>query len=37
MADCHATKYSPSQLLQILLVLHGVMDSDAMQNQVEFL
>lgn len=34
---CHATKYSASQLLQILLVLHGVMDRDAMQNQVEFL
>lgn len=37
VAYCHATKYSPSQLLQLLIVLHGVMDSDEMRNHVEFL
>lgn len=37
VAYCHATKYSPNQLLQLLVVLHGVMDSDEMRNHVEFL
>ena len=37
VAYCHPTKYSPSQLLQILIVLHGVMSRDEMRNHVEFL
>lgn len=34
---CHATKYRSSQLLQILLVLHAVMDEESMHNQVEYI
>jgi predicted nuclease of predicted toxin-antitoxin system len=37
IAYCHPTKYAPSQLLQILLVLHGVMSRDEVQDHVEFL
>lgn len=37
IAYCHATKYSASQLLQLLIVLHGVMDREEMRNHVEFL
>jgi hypothetical protein len=37
IAFCHATKYTAGQLLQVLLMLHGVMDCGSMQNQVEFL
>lgn len=37
VAHCHATKYSPGQLLQLLIVLHGVMDREEMRNHVEFL
>ncbi len=37
VAYCHPTKYSAAQLLQILVVLHGVMDQEEMRNHVEFL
>jgi len=37
IAYCHATKYSQGQLLQVLLMLHGVMDRGSMQSHVEFL
>jgi predicted nuclease of predicted toxin-antitoxin system len=34
---CHATKYSIGQLIDVLVLLHGVMDRDSMKNHVEFL
>jgi hypothetical protein len=34
---CPATKYSIGQLIQSLLLLHGVLDRDAMRNHVEHL
>ncbi len=37
IAYCHPAKYEASQLLQILLILHGVMDPSDMQNHVEYL
>ncbi len=37
VAYCHPTKYSPAQLLQILIVLFGVMDREERRNHVEFL
>lgn len=37
IAWCAATKYSIGELIQELLLLHGVMDQDAMRNHVEYL
>ena len=37
IAWCHATKHDVTQLIQMLLLLHGVMDRDAMRNRVEYL
>jgi predicted nuclease of predicted toxin-antitoxin system len=37
IAWCPATKYSIGQLIQALLVLHGVLDRAAMLNHVEYL
>ncbi|HEV3255545.1 MAG TPA: DUF5615 family PIN-like protein [Gemmataceae bacterium] len=37
IAWCPATKYGIGQLIQMLLLLHGVMDRDAMRNHVEYL
>ncbi len=34
---CPATKYSIGQLIQLLFLLHGVTDRDAMRNTVEYL
>src|SRR5262249_36079341 len=34
---CPATKYSIGQLIQALLLVHGVLDSDDMRNHVEYL
>src|SRR5262249_10890798 len=34
---CPATKYPLGQLLDMLLLLHGVSDRDRMRNQVEYL
>lgn len=37
IAWCPATKYGIGQLIQMLLLLHGVMDRDAMRNHLEYL
>lgn len=37
IAWCHEQKYTIGQLIQILLLLHGVLDRDAMKNHVEYL
>jgi predicted nuclease of predicted toxin-antitoxin system len=37
IAWCPATKYPIGQLAQMLLLLHGVLDGDAMRNHVEHL
>ena len=37
IAWCPATKYSIGQLIQALLLVHGVLDSDDMRNHVEYL
>jgi hypothetical protein len=37
IAWCQAQKYNIGQLIQALLLLHGVLDRDAMQNHVEYL
>ena len=34
---CPATKYSVGQLIQALLLVHGVLNSDDMRNHVEYL
>lgn len=34
---CHSTKYSPGPLIQVLPIVHGVMDSEGMRNRVEYL
>ena len=34
---CPERKYSIGELIQALLLLHGVLDRDAMRNHVEFL
>lgn len=37
IAYCHATKYAIGQLIDLLALLHGVMDRDSMKNQIEYL
>jgi predicted nuclease of predicted toxin-antitoxin system len=37
IAWCQEQKYSVGQLIQVLLLLHGVLDRDAMRNHVEYL
>jgi hypothetical protein len=37
IAWCPATKYPIGQLIQLLFLLHGVTDRDAMRNCVEYL
>lgn len=37
IAWCPATKYAIGQLIQALLLLHGVLNSDDMRNHVEYL
>ena len=37
IAWCAATKYPIGQLIQALLLLHGVMDRDSMRNHLEYL
>ena len=37
IAWCPATKYGVGPLVQMLVLLHGVMDQDAMRNHVEYL
>ena len=37
VAYCRARKYRPSQLLHVLLALHGHLDREDMANHVEFL
>ncbi len=37
IAWCQEQKYSVGQLIQALLLLHGVLDRDAMRNHVEYL
>ena len=37
IAWCKHTKYTVGPLIQILVLLHGVMDRDSMQNRVEYL
>jgi predicted nuclease of predicted toxin-antitoxin system len=37
IAWCPAMKYSIGQLIQAILVLHGVLNSDDMRNHVEYL
>jgi hypothetical protein len=37
IAWCPSTKYGIGQLLQMLLLLHGVADRDQMRNRVEYL
>jgi hypothetical protein len=37
VAWCQSQKYSIGQLIQALLLLHGVLDGDAMRNHVEYL
>lgn len=34
---CYSTKYPSGALLQALLIIHGVMDSESMRNHVEYL
>jgi hypothetical protein len=37
IAWCQATKYSIGQLIQALLLVHGVLDAQSMRNHVEYL
>jgi hypothetical protein len=37
IAWCQEQKYGIGQLIQALLLLHGVLDSDSMRNHVEYL
>ena len=37
IAWCPATKYRVGFLIQLLILLHGVADRDAMKNRVEYL
>ena len=37
IAWCPESKYSVGGLIQVLLLLHGVLDRDAMRNHVEYL
>jgi len=37
IAWCPAQKYSDGQLIQALVLIHGVLDRDAMRNHVEYL
>jgi len=37
IAWCPATKYSIGQLIQALVLLHGVLDRSVMRNHVEYL
>jgi hypothetical protein len=37
IAWCPEPKYSVGQLIQALLLVHGVLDRDAMRNHVEYL
>jgi hypothetical protein len=37
IAWCPATKYSIGELIQALLLVHGVLDCDDMRNHVEYL
>jgi hypothetical protein len=37
IAWCPEQKYSIGQLIQALLLLHGVLDRDSMRNHVEYL
>jgi hypothetical protein len=37
IAWCQEQKYSIGQLIQALLLVHGVLDRDAMRNHVEYL
>jgi hypothetical protein len=37
IAWCLATKYSVGDLIRMLLLLHGVLSADEMQNHVEYL
>jgi predicted nuclease of predicted toxin-antitoxin system len=37
IAWCQERKYSVGQLIQALLLVHGVLDRDAMRNHVEYL
>jgi hypothetical protein len=37
IAWCQEQKYAIGQLIQALLLLHGVLDRDAMRNHVEYL
>ena len=37
IAWCQEKKYSIGQLIQALLLVHGVLDRDAMRNHVEYL
>jgi hypothetical protein len=37
IAWCQAQKYGIGQLIQALLLIHGVLDRDSMSNHVEYL
>jgi hypothetical protein len=37
IAWCHATAYGVGQLVQMLVLLHGVLDRDSMRNHIEYL
>ena len=37
IAWCPATKHAPGSLIQALVLLHGVLDRDDMQNHLEYL
>ena len=37
IAWCPATKYSIGQLIQALLLVHGVLDAESMRNHLEYL
>ncbi|MHB1425697.1 MAG: DUF5615 family PIN-like protein [Gemmataceae bacterium] len=37
IAWCPATKYRVGRLIQLLILLHGVADRDALKNRVEYL
>lgn len=37
IAFCPATKYTVGQLIQVLVLLHGVLSRDDMRNHVEYL
>jgi predicted nuclease of predicted toxin-antitoxin system len=37
IAWCQEQKYSVGQLIQALLLMHGVLDSESMRNHVEYL